>query len=89
MILQLGQHCGKHTAVPFLDFRSQASLDLETLSSEEASSCESLVSPAPAVSCLLGFDAMLQPPGHTKQHSGMCLRQAVTTAALVLSNITQ
>ena len=89
MSLQLGKHCVKHTAVPSLDVRSQASLDLETLSSEEASSCESLVSPAPAVSCLLSFDAMWQSPSHTKQHSRMRLWQTVTTAALVLSNSTQ
>ncbi len=79
----------KHTAVPFLDFRSRASLDLETLSSEEASSSESLVSPAQAVSCLLSFDAMWQSPSHTKQHSRMRLWQTMMTAALILSSTQQ
>ena len=58
--LQLSKYCVKHTAIPFLDFRSQASLDFETLSSEEASSSESLISPAPSVICLVGLDTMLQ-----------------------------
>ncbi len=69
----IGQTLHQAHSNPLLDFRHQASLDLETLSSEEASSSESLVSPAPAMSCLIDFDAKLQSQSHSKQHSKMCL----------------